>query len=503
MGLVFTKRQLTAAALAGVTAITLAASRAPGQSAEELRHDLNAMKEQLEQLQIKMSQQEEERKKEAAKMQERLKKQEELINKLSAQKAPPAEAPVPIAASAATPAPTAVIAAAPVAPAAAPQEPWSPVAPMRLFGVGGAYMNVSFDVLLDVGWSTQQDVPLIETGDHDPKVRGFTLPNAEVVFDGGVDPYFKGVGNIVWKLDQNGDTNVELEEAYLLTTALPWNLQLKAGQEFVEFGRFNPQHPHQWEFVDSNLINDRMFGPEGLRSVGARLSWLTPTPFYSELMLSVLNSEGESAFSYRNFEPLYGRPPVDRPVSSLAELLWVPRYVAAFDLTDSQTLVTGVSGAFGPNASGSNTNTAIYGVDVFWKWKPEWQSGGFPFVAFQSEGMARRYEAGATADDTQGMPLPFENLYDWGFYSQVMYGFTQRWVAGLRGEWVSGDAAAFHPDPNREWRIRFSPDVTFYPTEFSKVRLQYNFDRAQITGDDSSVWLQLEFLLGSHGAHKF
>jgi hypothetical protein len=58
-------------------------------------------------------------------------------------------------------------------------------------------------------------------------------------------------------------------------------------------------------------------------------------------------------------------------------------------------------------------------------------------------------------------------------------------------------------DPNRDDRIRFSPVLTFHPSEFSKLRLQYNFDHGQIHGDDSSVWLQVEFLLGSHGAHKF
>ena len=120
--------------------------------------------------------------------------------------------------------------------------------------------------------------------------------------------------------------------------------------------------------------------------------------------------------------------------------------------------------------------------------------------------MARRYEAGAVeADPTAGVSvaLPHENLYDFGFYAQAVYGFTLRWVAGLRGEWVSSDEGAFKPDPNREERIRFSPDLTFYPTEFSKIRLQYNFDQGQIRSDDSSVWLQFEFLLGSHGAHKF
>ena len=73
----------------------------------------------------------------------------------------------------------------------------------------------------------------------------------------------------------------------------------------------------------------------------------------------------------------------------------------------------------------------------------------------------------------------------------------------MRGDWVSGDRGAFRPDENRADRFRWAPNLTFYPTEFSKIRLQHNYDHGQLLGDDNSVWLQLEFLLGAHAAHKF
>src|SRR5262249_46259768 len=158
-----------------------------------------------------------------------------------------------------------------------------------------------------------------------------------------------------------------------------------------------------------------------------------------------------TAFSFRNTdEALFGRPPVDRAVRNPGDLLYVPRYVASFDLTDSQTIVAGVSGAFGPNASASDTRTPIYGGDLYWKWKPPSQSGGSPFVSWQTELLGRRYEAGATG------ALPRETLVDWGAYSQLLYGFRPRWVAGLRGDWVTGDHGAFSPDENRADRFRVS-----------------------------------------------
>src|SRR5437899_6034743 len=77
----------------------------------------------------------------------------------------------------------------------------------------GSYMNIGFVTLTDAGWSTAYDIGAIERGDHDPKVNGFTMPNAEISLDGNVDPYFKGFSNIVLKIDSAGDTGIELEEA--------------------------------------------------------------------------------------------------------------------------------------------------------------------------------------------------------------------------------------------------------------------------------------------------
>ena len=58
-------------------------------------------------------------------------------------------------------------------------------------------------------------------------------------------------------------------------------------------------------------------------------------------------------------------------------------------------------------------------------------------------------------------------------------------------------------DPDRDTRWRIAPALTYYPSEFSKLRLQYNYDDRDHVGVDHSVWLQFEFLLGTHAAHKF
>lgn len=398
---------------------------------------------------------------------------------------------------------------------AAAQSDWGAelAQPFQVAASGPAYLNLSFDALFAAGGSTRKEVQELQLGGHDPNQRGFTVQNLELTLDGAVDPYLRGQANLVFQIDAEGESFVEVEEAYLVTQSLPANLQLKAGQFLTEFGRLNPTHPHTWGFADLSLVNGRLLGGDGLRGPGVQLSWLLPLPFYSELFLAVQNSQGETAFSFRNSnegEPLFGRVPADDGVRGLEDLLYTTRGVASFDLTDQQTLMVGASGAIGPNATGSDSFTRIAGVDLYWKWTSPHGSRGYPFVSLQAEGMYRSFEAGAfegsepDADASEALPpLPAETLEDWGYYAQLLWGFTPGWVAGLRGERVDGARAAFDPDPLRAARTRISPNLTWHPTHFSKLRLQYNFDEDARDRIDHSVWLQWEFLLGAHPAHTF
>lgn len=266
-----------------VTALLLASPQARAETTDAA---LDALKKQLQE------------------MQEQMQQMQRKIEALEAQKT-------------AVPATTTV----PTAPAAA----WSPSQPITLARSGANYLNMSFDTLVNFGWSSKADVSQLQLGDHDPSQRGFSLRNAEISLDGAVDPYFKAFGNIVLKLDNHNETEIELEEAYVLSTSLPANLQVKAGQFFAEFGRQNATHPHTWAFVDEPLVMGRLLGGDGLRNVGARLSWLAPTPFYTEFLLGVFNGGGGTTFSFRDPDNTYGRTPVDRGLRGPQDLLFVPR----------------------------------------------------------------------------------------------------------------------------------------------------------------------------------
>jgi hypothetical protein len=375
-------------------------------------------------------------------------------------------------------------------------------------GGGKAYMNISLDGLFALAYSSAADLDHIEVGDHDPQQRGFNARNIELAFDGAVDPYFEGFANIVFKLDNDNQTEVEVEEAFMQTTSLPFNLQLKGGQFFAAFGRLNPTHPHTWDFADTPLVNGLFLGPDGLRGVGAQASWTLPLPWYSQLIFASQNGRGSTGFSFRNPGDngmFFDRTTTDREARGLQDFVWIPRFENSFNLSDTQTVLAGVSGAFGSNETGANSRTQIYGADLLYKWKSSTAEGGFPFVKWQTEFMYRRFQAGHGANDS--FPVA-ETFHDWGLYSQVLWGFKKGWVAGIRGDYVDMQNSMFTDDLDRQSRWRLSANLTWYPTEFSKIRLQYNQDFLEenfflSARQVESIFLQWEFILGSHGAHKF
>lgn len=379
---------------------------------------------------------------------------------------------------------------------------------------GNTAMNpaISLDGLFDYS-QFNNGTPLHFTGGHDPYQNGFNLQQVELSMSANVDPYFSAMSNIVL----NHEGGIEVEEAYATTTSLPYNLQVKAGSFFTAFGRHNPTHPHAWAFVNKPLVLGRMFGGDGLRSVGAQLSWLSPLPWYSELIVSAQNSNTDTTISFLGgqYAVVNSQGQVEtitQTMRSIKDAVVLLRSNNFVSVTDDFLANFGASYAEGKNPQTTTSRTRIVGGDIYLKYrKPD----ELAFIGLQAEILRRSYDTAT------------QQANDWGWYAELTYRLPEgweRWHVGLRYDWISattcpvqdstlggqetptlGSAAAQNSaNPNQGERWRVAPVVTFYPSEFSKLRFQYEYDHAPIFANAQQAGhVELEFLIGSHGAHKF
>jgi hypothetical protein len=361
----------------------------------------------------------------------------------------------PAAAQELTPEEQAEIEKAVAADSARPTPPPAPAPTGVAAGLQSLNPDISF--IADVALAWFSDDETLPSSHHDPAETGFTLQQLEMAVGKSVDPYFRLDGNLIFTPEEG----VEIEEIYATTLALPASLQLRAGQFLSRFGRVNAQHLHQWEFVDQAFPVGRVFGEEGSRGVGAELSWLTPLPWFVELTGSVTGVAGD----------FQGVVTMDQ----------------FFPLGDDLSLLLGLSAATFPIAAGDDRSDVL-GADLYLKFRPVTRQSS-TIVSLQAEVFHRRRRvAGARVTDTSA-------------YAQLLWRFAQRWTTAGRWEWGSPS------DVDEEWtddRHRLTASLTFYPTEFSRLRVQGSVDLPGWREDPLwAVMTALEFTIGAHGAHKF
>ena len=115
----------------------------------------------------------------------------------------------------------------------------------------GGYSNV------DPGWS---EIPgFIPGGELGPGRAGFSLGESDFNFQASIDSNFYGNLTLATAVE-DGETVLELEEAWIQTTSLPSGLMLIGGRYFSEAGYLNKFHRHADDFSDRPLPYQAFFG---------------------------------------------------------------------------------------------------------------------------------------------------------------------------------------------------------------------------------------------------
>jgi hypothetical protein len=370
--------------------------------------------------------------------------------------------------------------------------------------LGGTYTNVSED---PGTWQMSGFIP--SGGEVGPGERSFNLDESELTVAASVDPYFSAQLTAAI----TAEDEIEVEEAYFRTLALPEGFTAKGGRFFSGLGYLNEVHAHAWDFADQPLVYQAFFGNQ-MTQDGVQLKWLAPTDLFIELGAEAGNGQAFPATrrdrNGLNSTTLFAHVGGDVADSASwrAGASWLDARAEARSYEDVDVAGVPVLNAF-------TGKSRTWGIDAIFKWAPQGNTARQQ-LKIQGEYL-RRKEDGDLTFDVDGLGLT--DAYDSeqsGWYLQSVFQFRPRWRVGVRYDALdSGDpdialvesgllpAEAFPvllpADPER-----ITVMLDWNPTEFSRLRAQYAWDDARATDDrDRQFFLQYLFGIGAHGAHKY
>jgi hypothetical protein len=343
--------------------------------------------------------------------------------------------------------------------------------------------------------------------------RGMNFNYGELSLYSVVDPYFDLFAVIGLSPDGAG-----LEEAYFTTRKLPYGLQLKAGKFLASFGRVNEQHEHFWDFANRPLIATALFGEEGLKEIGVQATWVAPTTFYLTFGAEVLNGDNEQSFGTSGFSD----PGHTVAVNAVqGPNLFIGYIRSSFDIEEASILF-GISNAIGTtridqgfSSSGGNgtavdASTDIIGSDLTVKYSLD----AIRYLSFQSEYMYRVMNGSEYGRDSSNAvsSLGLDKQHS-GLYTQLVAKIDLLWRIGVRYDLLmQNDVTLRGANQNMPSNLpRYSAMIEYSPTEFSRLRLQFDRDESRYI-QVSEGWsrqpytqiiLQANFTIGAHGAHAF
>jgi hypothetical protein len=356
--------------------------------------------------------------------------------------------------------------------------------------LGGSYTNTSRN---PDDWNIAGSPP--SGGEVGPGERSFNLGESELTFAANIDPYFSGQLTAAI----TGENEIEVEEAFVRTTALPDGFTGKMGRFFSGFGYLNEVHAHAWDFVDQPLVYQALFGGQ-FRQDGVQVKWLAPTDLFVEFGAEVGNGDSypatRGAGNGLNATTLFAHVggDVGDNTSWRAGLARLDG-----DAEDREGGIVDAAGA--PLFDTFTGDTQTWVVDGVLKWAPS------PRRQLKLQGeYLRREESGEIAGGGLLLADDYRSAQS-GWYLQSVYQFAPRWRVGARYDSLDSGTPRYtlapdgllSPDPDR-----LSLMLDWNPSEFSRLRAQYDWDNARDDGEDDRI-LRLQYIygIGAHGAHKY
>ena len=281
---------------------------------------------------------------------------------------------------------------------------------------------------------------------------GLSIQEIEFYFKSNIDPYWRG--DVSLGIAQHeGGFEIDLEEAFIESLFIP-SLTIRAGKFYAFLGRHNNLHTHYYPFIDPPLINQTLFGFHGWNEAGTSFAYLSPLPWYSEIIVQAFYSHNE--------------------IDKLSGILF---FKNLWDLTDSATLELDLS--YGTKVKNFKH---LYNASLIWKWKPLSSARGHN-LAWTTEWLQAVGESSANSAG--------------GLNSYIQWQFLKNWWLEGRTEYL------FHSKWNDVEAHKHSLLLAFAATEYSAIRLQYDTTKQDSMKWEHSISIQSNMSLGTHPAHLY
>jgi len=321
-------------------------------------------------------------------------------------------------------------------------------------------ISVIGDFLYTGGRTQPSVVPVSDGGGLTP--RALELRELELAFQAPVDPF--GRADVFLTFTPEG---TEVEEAYLTVLSphslgLPPEVTPRLGKMRSSILRINTSHTHFLPQADIPAVARRFLGPDGMSQPGVEMQWLLPTrsPFMELTAAAYGGSDGAVFGTNQNY---------------------LARLRSYWDLSDTANVELGISAARGM-LDPLGERTLLSGSFVY-RWKPQ-KAGAYRSLWWQTEILKV-----ADAGDLAQHPL--------GYYSFVQYQLNKEWYVGGRWDWTD------IPTDLTAHETGLSGVLTYFPSEFTRYRLQLGDLNQPELGQFLRVMLEVTFMLGPHRAHPF
>jgi len=335
-------------------------------------------------------------------------------------------------------------------------------------------------------------------------VNQIEMREAELNIYSNIDPFIRAFALI------SGGDEACIEEAYFLTSSLPFDLQIRGGKFFANLGRLNKIHTHDLPFVDQPLTMQNFLGNPELeedeevflnyepqyKGSGAEILWLAPTKFYWRLLVGAFNQftdRGPESFFAQYLGVPEGFRFRNRGIKNLSYTFGSRWF---FELGEDHSIRIDAYGNY--DAPNKDLKRTMEILALSYRWLP------LDYGLYR--GMEWTTEFFANQERFPQADIHLERQNTWGMYSYIDYKLDNRFSLSFMGGWSQ---FRFNRDAEA-WQLGSA--ISYKPSERQRIRAQIDYIDKQewkntvsraigLPSEDKEFWqfvLQWTVVMGSH-----